>query len=56
VSTLIPLVYAFTGQDDIVLDPFCGSGSTLVAAQILGRQFIGIELNAQHAKTAQSRL
>jgi len=56
VSTLIPLVYAFTGVDDIVLDPFCGSGSTLVAAQILGRQFIGMELSAQHAKTAQRRL
>ena len=56
VSSLIPLVYAFTGQDDIVLDPFCGAGSTLVAAKILGRQFVGIEVNAQHAKTAQGRL
>jgi len=56
VSSLIPLVYAFTGQDDIVLDPFCGAGSTLVAAKILGRQFIGIEVSAQYAKSAQGRL
>lgn len=50
------LVSAFTKPGDIVLDPFCGSGSTLVAAQELGRRYIGIELDANHHATANSRL
>jgi site-specific DNA-methyltransferase (adenine-specific) len=40
----------------IVLDPFAGSGSTLVAAQRLGRQFVGFELDADVAGTARKRL
>jgi site-specific DNA-methyltransferase (adenine-specific) len=43
-------------MDGIVLDPFCGSGSTLVAAQRAGRSSVGIELDARHAETASLRL
>ena len=56
VSGLAPLVRAFSREGDIVLDPFCGSGSTLVAAHHLGRRYIGIELDAEHYATAQQRL
>ena len=56
VSILKPLIAAFTKPGGIVLDPFCGSGSTLVAAQELDRRFIGIELDQQHHRTASSRL
>jgi site-specific DNA-methyltransferase (adenine-specific) len=42
--------------DGIVLDPFCGSGSTLVAARSAGRRFIGIELDGEHFLTASRRL
>ena len=40
----------------IVLDPFCGSGTTGVVAQKLGRKFTGIELNPEYIKIAEKRL
>jgi site-specific DNA-methyltransferase (adenine-specific) len=56
VSILKPLIGAFTKPGGVVCDPFCGSGSTLVAARELGRQFIGIELDPDHHRTATKRL
>jgi len=56
VQPLKTLIEAFTKPGAVVLDPFCGSGSTLVAAQELGRRFIGIELDEQHHRTASVRL
>jgi modification methylase len=40
----------------IVLDPYCGSGTTLVAAKILGHDFIGIEISEEYIKFAEERL
>lgn len=40
----------------VVVDPFCGSGTVLKAAQLLGRQYQGIELNGEHAERASRRL
>lgn len=40
----------------IVLDPFCGSGSTLIAAQMLRRKWIGIEIDAEYCKIAKARV
>ncbi|MGC7144773.1 MULTISPECIES: DNA methyltransferase [unclassified Ochrobactrum] len=56
VEALIPLIEAFTKPGDLVLDPFCGSGSTLAAAQQLGRDWIGIDLDSRHHQTATRRL
>ncbi len=56
VEALAPLIEAFTRPGDLVLDPFCGSGSTLAAAQHLGRDWIGIELDKNHTATACKRL
>ncbi len=43
-------------KDGIVLDPMCGSGTTLVVAKKLGRKYIGIELNPVYIEIAQKRL
>jgi adenine-specific DNA-methyltransferase len=56
VQPLKTLIDAFTKPGAVVLDPFCGSGSTLIAAQELGRRFIGIELDEKHHRTASSRI
>lgn len=55
-SALAPLIECFTRPGDLVLDPFCGSGSTLEAARDLGRDWLGIELNSGHLATATDRL
>lgn len=41
---------------DVVIDPFMGSGSTLVAARLLGRRAVGIEMNRQYADSAVERI
>jgi site-specific DNA-methyltransferase (adenine-specific) len=56
IEALTPLVDAFTKLGDLVLDPFSGSGSTLAAAQALGRDWVGIELDNGHYRTATRRL
>jgi site-specific DNA-methyltransferase (adenine-specific) len=45
-----------TVADDMVLDPFMGSGTTGVAALMAGRRFIGIELDPAHFETACRRI
>jgi len=56
VGSLKPLIEAFCPAGGVVLDPFAGSGSTLVAAKETGRQYLGIELDRRHWATAQRRL
>ncbi len=45
-----------TDMGDIVLDPFCGSGTTLIAAKILGRKYIGIDISSDAIEIAKRRL
>ena len=55
-SILSPLIKTFSAQGGLVLDPFAGSGSTLMAAKTLGRDYLGIELDADYCALANNRL
>lgn len=46
----------FTVEDDIVLDPFIGSGTTAVAAKQLGRNYVGIDISEEYCRLAEERL
>lgn len=56
VPLMLELVSLFTDPDELVLDPFAGSGTTGVACLRLGRRFIGIEKDARYAAIARERL
>lgn len=50
------LVQDFSNENDLILDPFLGSGTTAVACKSLGRNFIGIEINNGYCDIANQRL
>jgi DNA modification methylase len=50
------LIRASTDADDVVLDPFCGSGTTLLAAKKLGRRYLGIDISRSACQVSRSRL
>ena len=55
-SVLEPLIRSFSQPGDLVLDAFAGSGSTLVAAALSGRRYLGIELETRYCEYARRRL
>jgi site-specific DNA-methyltransferase (adenine-specific) len=57
-STDIPMkaMKILTYKNDIILDPFMGSGTSAVSAEILGRRWIGIELSPNYAQIATERV
>jgi site-specific DNA-methyltransferase (adenine-specific) len=56
IGSLTPLIEAFSRPNQIVLDPFAGSGTTGVAARQCGRRFILIEKDANFYRAASERL
>ncbi len=56
VKLLQSLIELTTIPGQLVLDPFCGSGSTLVAAKLTGRAYMGFEVDAEAVKIARERL
>ncbi|HLK45458.1 MAG TPA: site-specific DNA-methyltransferase, partial [Acidimicrobiales bacterium] len=50
------LIRLYTYEDDLVLDPFMGSGSAMVAASRLGRRYIGYDLDRAYVSIARSRV
>jgi len=53
---VVRLLKLFSYQDDIVLDPFNGVGTTTLVAYKLKRRFIGIDVSEEYCKTAEGRL
>jgi site-specific DNA-methyltransferase (adenine-specific) len=53
---LARILRACSKRDDIVLDPFAGSGTTLVVAKKLSRRYIGIEMSSRYARRIKQRL
>lgn len=50
------LILAFSDPGDVVCDPFCGSGTTLVEAILLGRDAVGIDLNPMAVLNAKTKI
>jgi len=53
---LTPLIKAYSDIGDVVLDPFAGSATTLIAAHLLHRSWIGVELDKNYHQIASKRL
>jgi site-specific DNA-methyltransferase (adenine-specific) len=49
-------IQTWSNPGDVVLDPFCGSGTTIMAAKELCRQSIGIEINSEYVKIINRRI
>ena len=56
IELLERIIKISTDEGDVVLDPFCGSGTTLVAAKLLGRRYIGIDINSAAVDLTEKRL
>lgn len=56
VALLKRIIEVSTNEGDVVLDPFCGCGTTLVAAEELGRRWIGIDVNPLAIAATKDRL
>jgi len=49
-------IYTWSNRGDVVLDPFCGSGTTCKMAKMLERNYIGIEISQEYLEIARKRL
>jgi DNA modification methylase len=56
IRALIRLIRAFSKPGEMVLDPFCGSGSVPLAAKLSARHYIGIEVRQDYCEVAHRRL
>jgi DNA modification methylase len=53
---MLKFVLASSNPGDLILDPFAGSGTTLVVAEIAGRRWVGIEQEEGYCDLARQRL
>jgi hypothetical protein len=56
ISLMSYLVIMGSRENDLVLDPFVGSGTTCIAAKLLNRKYLGMELNDEYVVIAQERI
>lgn len=56
IALMEQIIGAYTKPGDLILDPYMGAGSTLIAAQRLGRRAIGVELSPEYCEIAKRRL
>jgi site-specific DNA-methyltransferase (adenine-specific) len=56
INLLEKIIELVTDKGDLVLDPFSGSGTTLVASKLMDRRFIGIDINAEAVQLSKSRI
>jgi DNA modification methylase len=50
------IIRDYSNKNDIILDPFLGSGTTVIACKKLNRHYIGIEINPKYVEIANKRL
>jgi site-specific DNA-methyltransferase (adenine-specific) len=54
-ALVVRAILASTQKDDMILDPFAGSSTTGIAANMLGRKFVGIEQDSEFLKISKAR-
>lgn len=56
IELLEQIITISTDEGDLILDPFCGSGTTLVSAKLMNRNYIGIDISKDAVELSRSRL
>lgn len=56
IELLEQIIAISTDEGDLILDPFCGSGTTLVSAKLMNRNYIGMDISKEAVELSHSRL
>ncbi len=56
IDLFIDIISHYAKSDDIIFDPFCGSGTTCIAAKMLGRRYIGMDISKKYCEIVRKRL